>query len=89
MIGRLLELQRDGGRAVVLTVVEGQGLGSKLLVVEGGDTERVLEPSLVTDPVDGSEVEQRVGGPGHQRRLPVGAAHVGGADRARLGVGEQ
>ena len=38
MIGRLLELQRDGGRAVVLTVVEGQGLGSKLLVVEGGET---------------------------------------------------
>jgi xanthine dehydrogenase accessory factor len=38
VIGRLLELQRDGGRAVVLTVVEGEGAGSKLLVVEGGET---------------------------------------------------
>ncbi len=38
MIARLLQLQRDGGRAVVLTVVEGDGLGSKLLVVEGGET---------------------------------------------------
>ena len=42
MIERLLQLQRDGGRAVVLTVVEGEGLGSKLLVVrwrtpEGGE----------------------------------------------------
>ena len=38
MIERLLQIQRDGGRAVVLTVVEGEGLGSKLLVVEGGET---------------------------------------------------
>ena len=38
MIARLLQLQRDGGRAVVLTIVEGEGLGSKLLVVEGGET---------------------------------------------------
>ena len=38
MIGRLLELQRSGGRAVVFTVVAGRGLGSKLLVVEGGET---------------------------------------------------
>ncbi len=37
MIARLLQLQRDGGRAVVLTVIEGDGLGSKLLVVEGGE----------------------------------------------------
>ena len=35
MIERLLALQRDGGRGVVLTVVEGDGLGTKLLVVEG------------------------------------------------------
>ena len=40
MIERLLALQRDGGRAVVLTVVEGDGVGSKLLVVEGGETRR-------------------------------------------------
>ena len=38
MIDRLLALQRDGGRGVVLTVVEGEGLGTKLLVVEGGET---------------------------------------------------
>ena len=38
MIRRLLELQRDGGRAVVFTVVAGDGVGTKLLVVEGGET---------------------------------------------------
>jgi xanthine dehydrogenase accessory factor len=38
VINRLLALQRDGGRGVVLTVVEGDGLGTKLLVVEGGET---------------------------------------------------
>ena len=38
MIDRLLEVQRAGGRAVVLTVIEGDGLGSKLLVIEGGET---------------------------------------------------
>ena len=38
MIERLLALQRAGGRGVVLTVVEGEGLGTKLLVVEGGET---------------------------------------------------
>jgi xanthine dehydrogenase accessory factor len=38
VIERLLRLQREGGRAVVFTVVEGDGLGSKLLVVEGGET---------------------------------------------------
>jgi len=38
VIDRLLALQRDGGRGVLLTVVEGEGLGSKLLVVEGGET---------------------------------------------------
>jgi xanthine dehydrogenase accessory factor len=38
VIERLLALQRDGGRGVILTVVEGDGLGTKLLVVEGGET---------------------------------------------------
>ena len=38
MIERLLALQREGGRGVVLTVVEGDGTGTKLLVVEGGET---------------------------------------------------
>jgi len=38
LIQRLLRLQREGGRGVVLTVIEGDGLGSKLLVLEGGET---------------------------------------------------
>ena len=38
MIQRLLRLQREGGRGVVLTVIEGDGLGSKLLVLEDGET---------------------------------------------------
>jgi xanthine dehydrogenase accessory factor len=38
VIERLLALQREGGRGVVLTVVEGDGIGTKLLVVEGGET---------------------------------------------------
>ena len=48
MIARLLQLQRDGGRAVVLTIVEGEGLGSKLLVVEGGETVGDGPPELAT-----------------------------------------
>ena len=38
MIDRLVEVQRDGGRAVLFTVVEGERPGSKLLVVENGET---------------------------------------------------
>jgi xanthine dehydrogenase accessory factor len=38
VIDRLLEVQRDGRRAVVMTVIEGEGVGAKLLVVEGGET---------------------------------------------------
>jgi xanthine dehydrogenase accessory factor len=38
VIERLLELQRTGGRAVLFTVIAGDDIGSKLLVVEGGDT---------------------------------------------------
>ena len=37
MIDRLAELARSGERAVLFTVVEGPGAGSKRLVVEGGD----------------------------------------------------
>ena len=37
MIDRLLALQRDGGRGVLLTVVEGADVGAKLLVLEGGE----------------------------------------------------
>lgn len=46
MIQRLLELQRDGGRAVLFTVLEGERLGAKLLVVEGGETVGDAPPDL-------------------------------------------
>ena len=46
MIERLLDLQRDGGRGVVLTVVAGEGVGTKLLVVEGGETIGDAPPEL-------------------------------------------
>jgi xanthine dehydrogenase accessory factor len=39
VIERLAELAQANGRAVLFTVVEGDGVGSKLLVVEGGETE--------------------------------------------------
>jgi xanthine dehydrogenase accessory factor len=38
VIQRLIDLQRDGGRAVLFTVVAGEGIGSKLLVLESGET---------------------------------------------------
>jgi xanthine dehydrogenase accessory factor len=38
LIERLLALQRDGGRGVLLTVVAGPDAGAKLLVLEGGET---------------------------------------------------
>ena len=38
MIERLLALQQEGGRGVVLTVVAGPDAGAKLLVLEGGET---------------------------------------------------
>jgi xanthine dehydrogenase accessory factor len=37
VIGRLTELARSGERAVLFTVVEGDGAGGKVLVVEGGE----------------------------------------------------
>ena len=46
MIDRLLRLQRDSGRAVLFTVIEGDGVGSKLLVVEGGETAGDGPPEL-------------------------------------------
>jgi xanthine dehydrogenase accessory factor len=38
VLSRLRELLRDGGRGVLFTVVEGEGVGAKALVIEGGDT---------------------------------------------------
>ena len=46
MIDRLLALQRSGGRGVLLTVVEGPDVGTKLLVVEGGETAGDGPPEL-------------------------------------------
>ena len=46
MIARLLALRRDGGRAVLFTVVEGDPVGAKLLVVEGGETVGDAPPEL-------------------------------------------
>ena len=38
LLRRLAELRESGGRGVLFTVVEGDGVGGKALVVEGGDT---------------------------------------------------
>ncbi len=38
LVGRLVALRESGGRGVLFTVVEGEGLGGKALVVEGGET---------------------------------------------------
>jgi xanthine dehydrogenase accessory factor len=38
LVERLAELHATGGRAVLFTVVEGDGVGSKALVVEDGET---------------------------------------------------
>ena len=38
MIERLVALQTSGDRGVLFTVVEGEGLGSKLLVLDSGET---------------------------------------------------
>lgn len=46
MIQRLLKVKRDGGRAVLFTVLEGERLGAKLLVVEGGETVGDAPPEL-------------------------------------------
>ena len=43
---RLLELEAKGGRAVLLTVIEGEPLGAKLLVMEGGASEGDAPASL-------------------------------------------
>jgi xanthine dehydrogenase accessory factor len=38
LVGRLTTLRELGGRGVLFTVVEGNGVGAKALVVEGGET---------------------------------------------------
>jgi xanthine dehydrogenase accessory factor len=48
LLARLAELQETAGRGVLFTVVEGEGVGGKALVVEGGETvgEGVPEEAL-------------------------------------------
>ena len=38
LVGRLTALRESDGRGVLFTVVEGEGVGAKALVVEGGET---------------------------------------------------
>jgi xanthine dehydrogenase accessory factor len=38
LLDRLGRLQKEGGRAVLFTVVEGDGVGAKSLAIEGGET---------------------------------------------------
>ncbi|HJU48596.1 MAG TPA: XdhC family protein [Gaiellaceae bacterium] len=38
LVHRLTQLRAAGGRGVLFTVVEGEGLGAKALVIEGGET---------------------------------------------------
>ena len=38
LVGKLSALRESGGRGVLFTVVEGDGVGAKALVVEGGET---------------------------------------------------
>jgi xanthine dehydrogenase accessory factor len=38
LVGRLTELRESGTRGILFTVVEGEGVGAKALVVEGGET---------------------------------------------------
>ena len=46
LVGRLAEIEARGGRAVLLTVIDGAPLGAKLLVLEGGASEGNAPASL-------------------------------------------
>jgi xanthine dehydrogenase accessory factor len=46
LVERLARLRDDGGRAVLFTVVEGESVGAKTLVVEGADTIANGEPGV-------------------------------------------
>ena len=49
LLHRLTALRESGGRGVLFTVVEGDGVGSKALVVEGGETTGDGVPSEALD----------------------------------------
>ena len=46
ILERLAQLQQEGGRGALFTVLEGEDAGKKLLVVEGGDTLGDAAPEL-------------------------------------------
>lgn len=46
LVERLAEIEARGGRAVLLTVIDGEPLGAKLLVLEGGASEGDAPASL-------------------------------------------
>jgi xanthine dehydrogenase accessory factor len=52
LVSRLAELGESGGRAVLFTVVEGEGVGSKALVVEGAETLGDGVPAWALDQFD-------------------------------------
>ena len=52
LLERLARLGEDGGRAVLFTVVEGDGVGAKALVVEGGETVGDGVPAWATGQFD-------------------------------------
>jgi len=52
LVSRLARLRESGGRAVLFTVVEGDGAGAKALVVEGGETIGDGVPAAALDQFD-------------------------------------
>ena len=52
LVSQLAGLRESGGRAVLLTVVEGDGAGAKALVVEGGETIGDGVPAAALDQFD-------------------------------------
>jgi len=69
VIDRLAALAGSGGRAVLFTVVEGDGVGSKLLVVEGAETSGDGPPEL-------GELADEIQRGGRNRLLEVGERKV-------------
>jgi xanthine dehydrogenase accessory factor len=70
LLERLVALRESGGRGILFTVVEGDGVGSKALVVEGGETTGDGVPSEALDLFD--EVVRG----GRNRLLEVDGAKV-------------
>jgi xanthine dehydrogenase accessory factor len=70
LVHRLAELAQSGGRGILFTVVEGEGSGSKTLVVEDGDTVGSGVPEEALGQFD--ELVRR----GRNRLLDVGGVKV-------------